>query len=408
MNLYAYTAKNSSGTLVDGKIYARTPNDAARQLTQNGLTPVELQEIKESVIRHDYRRNAGRMRDSIGRRDVITFTRQMAGLAECHVPVLNGLRMMAQRCRKETLKDLIKDVDRRVGDGQTLSSALTAYPRYFSQAYVHMVKAAELSGQLGPVLTRLADMLEEHEERRAQVLSALYYPLFVLGIGVLTVTIMLVFVIPRLSGLFEEFNAQLPWMTTVLIHLSRGLGRYWFLILGALGSGFYGLYIWAKTVDGKIALDSILLRVPLCGPWIIRMEEVKILKMLGMLLENGIAMPHALAATCEITDHVLLKKDLQEILKKVKEGSRLSKALGQSLWFDGVLSGAAGMGEETGDLSRSLKQVAAMYEREADDQSRAFFSLLGPVLLLGIVTFVGFIVMALLMPIFEANFLMSG
>ena len=408
MNLYAYTAKNSPGKLIDGKIHARTLNDAARQLTQNGLAPVELQEFKEDILEHDRHRNVWRMRDAVGRRDVITFTRQLAGLNECHVPVLSGLNMIAKRCRKQTLKDLIREVSRRVADGQSLSSALSTYPRYFSQAYVHMVKAAELSGQLGPVLTRLADMLEEHEERRAQIQSALYYPLFVLGLGVLTVTVMLVFVIPRLSGLFEEFNAQLPWTTMVLIHLSRGLGRYWFLILGAAGAGFYGLRFWLKSVDGKMALDSFLLRMPLCGSWMVRMETAKILKTLGMLLENGVAMAHALAATCDVTDNAVLNNDLRGVLNKVKEGSSLSKALSQNLWFDDVVCGVAGMGEETGDLSKGLNQAAAMYEREAAYQSQVFLSLLGPALLLGIVSFVGFIVMALLMPIFKANFLMSG
>ena len=218
----------------------------------------------------------------IGRRDIIAFTRQLAGLIGCHVDVVKGLKGMAKRCRNRALEQLIIDINKKVADGQPLSSTLARYPKYFSLTYVHLVKAAELSGQLGPVLTRIADMLQDNEERKAQVRAAMYYPLFVFVLGLVMITVMLTFVIPRLSGLFTEFGARLPWSTSILIHISGFLVEYGIFIVVLLVVVVYGLQVWARSVDGKKRVDMFVLRAPLYGVWVTQIESVKIFKTLAM------------------------------------------------------------------------------------------------------------------------------
>lgn len=404
MKSYVYAAKTVSGVLKEGVVRSATLEGAARQVMLSGLSLLRLNESNEE----NGRRYSLFRFDRISRRDIIFFTRQLAGLTGCHVAVVVALKLMANRCRKNTLSILIGEIERKVSDGQSLSAVLQHYPKHFSQPYVHMVLAGELSGQMGNVLNSTADMLQEHQQRKAHVRSAMYYPLFVLGLGFLTVIVMLTFVVPRLSGLFTEFGARLPLSTRILMHVSGFFAAYGIVLLIIAGAAAYGVYLWNKSPDGKRKIDQLSLNIPFYGPWVMQMESVKVFKTLAMLLGQGVSIVPAFTAICEVTDNAVLREKLKHILEKVKEGKSLAQSLEKSRWFDDVLIGAMDAGEVSGSLVEGLNRVVQLYEQESANRGEVFLSLLGPALLVIIIGIVGFIVMALLMPIVEANFLMGA
>ena len=404
MKVYFYSAKTEEGELKEGTLQAVTLEAAAHQVMSADLFLLKLSETTGQNSKPGGIFNF----NVITRRDIIAFTRQLAGLTGCHVAVVQGLKMMAKRCRNRALEHLILDINEKVADGQPLSSSLAKYPKYFSLTYIHMVKAAELSGQLGPVLTRVADMLLDNEQRKAQVRSAMYYPLFVFVLGIVMVTVMLTFVVPRLSGLFTEFGARLPWPTIILMHVSNFFAAYGILVVVLMAVVVYVLQAWTRSPDGKKRMDMFFLRAPFYGDWVVQIESAKIFKTLAMLLDNDVSMVPSLTAACDVTDNVILKEELSHILKKVKEGQALARSMEQSRWFDDMFSEAIATGEVTGNLVQGLNQVVHIYEQEAANRGQVFLSLLGPVFLVVIIGIVGFVVMALLMPIMEANFLMGG
>jgi len=406
MKSYVYAARTASGELKKGIVRAVTLECAARQVMLNGVSLLKLNESNEQG--EGVQRGSFLNLDRINRRDIIFFTRQLAGLTGCHVAVVQALKVMAKRCRKNALRTLIAEIEGKAADGQMLSSVLAQYPEHFSQPYIHLVKAAELSGQMGNVLNRVADMLQEHQQRKAHVRSAMYYPLFVLGLGFLTVIVMLAFVVPRLSGLFTEFGARLPWPTMILMRVSGFFAAHGIVLLIIAGALVYGVQQWSQSPGGKKKIDRFILRSPFYGPWVVQMESVKVFKTLAMLMSQGIPIVPAFTAVCEVTDNAALREELNDILEKVKDGKSISQSLEKSKWFDDVLAGALGAGEASGSLVEGLNQVVQLYEQESANRGEIFLSLLGPALLVIIIGIVGFIVMALLMPIVEANFLVGA
>jgi type II secretory pathway component PulF len=402
-NVYVYTAKNSPGSLVRGTLTAPGLNEALCEIHKNGLVPVDIR-LQEGSITHGNSLTTWLGRN-VGQADIIAFTRQLANLTQCEVPVSHSLKLIAKRSKKMALREMLEDVIRRVEDGATLSGALTTHKKHFPASYSHMIQSGEMSGQLGSVLQRIADFLEEEERRAAQVKAALYYPLFVLGTGICTIAVMLTFVVPKMSGLFEEFHNTLPLPTKILLSASHLLAGQWLLLTAILGIFFYCFSFWLKTPQGKEEWDRNLLKLPLYGHFIYQAETSRMLRTLGMLLENGVEMIAALSAMRDVAGNSSLKVKLKTVLDDVNGGSNLSQALNRCGMFDETTVGLVHMGEESGDLPKSLNQIAVMYERETSAAATACLSLLGPTLLLVIVGFTGFVVAALLLPIAQMDML---
>ncbi len=405
-NTYVYTAKNAPGSVVRGTLTAPSLNDALGELLKGGLVPVDIcsQEEVSASVKFSARTV---MERGMGKADVVAFTRQLANLTECDLPVIKSLRLIAKRSKKMALRNVLEDVIRQVEDGATLSEALAGHKPHFSSSYIHMIRSGEMSGQLGGLLRRIADFLDEDQRRALQIKTALYYPLFVLGVGIFTIAVMLTFVVPKMSGLFAEFKTGLPLPTKILLAASHALGEHAVLLTGLLGIVWYIFYSWVKTPDGKEKWDRTLLKIPMYGQFINQTEMTRILRTLGMLLENGVEMIAALLATRDVVLNDSLKAHFKNIIDDVSGGSRLSEALNRSDLFDETMAGLVHMGEESGDLPKSLNQMAVMYERETSAAATAYVSLLGPALLLVIVGFTGFVVAALLLPIAQMDMLVQ-
>jgi type II secretory pathway component PulF len=401
---YSYTAKNSPEMIVRGRLVASSLNDALSELMKSGLVPIEIG-LPEDFPAEKKIYGIVPLDRGIKSPDILYLTRQMANLTDCDLPVIQSIKLIAKRAKKTALKKLLESMAQQIEDGAMLSAAMAEHPAYFPSSYVHMVKSGEISGQLGKALRRVADFLDEDARQMSQIRAALYYPLFVFGVGIFTVTVMLTFVVPRMSNLFEEFQASLPLPTKILLAASYGLRDHGIPILLMAGTAGYCFCSWIQSGEGRSKWDAMLLRLPWFGPFLYQSEMVRLLRTLEMLLDNGVDMLAAITATREVMRNSVLKNSLKAVIAEVRGGASLSQGLSRNKIFDETVVGLVNMGEESGDLPKSLNQLAAMHERETASASAMFLSLLAPALLLLIVGFTGFVVAALLLPIAQMDIL---
>lgn len=409
MPQFRYKAKQGPRQIINGVIEADTLDLAVAMVIKLGYTPLDVvpASAESAPLARSPAAALPRPWGRVGNNDVVAFTRQMSDLVEAAVPVLRALQIIARQTANPRFRPVIEEMAETVRDGGALSAALGKYPRIFSPLYVNLVRTGEVSGQLETILARLADYLEKEQDNLGKIRNSLMYPSLVLGVGIFTVFILLSFVVPRLSMIFEDLGQNLPWPTVVLLSVSGVFARFWWLILSGGGVlGYYGLR-WLMTGPGRYFLDQQLLRLPVLGKFIRTVEVSRFSLTLATLVESGVVITSALNSVWLTVGNVVLREGLREASDSVANGMSLRQALEQSRFFPDMAVNMIAVGEETGKLDRSLYKIAETCLRQADAQMKGMLSLLGPVALIVIVIFVGFIVMALLLPIFQMNLLVQ-
>ncbi len=418
MTKFFYKAKSGPTKIVDGFIEAQTKSVAIREIVTMGLTPLDIIPAAQrpalaraqgkpthTVFRNfNFFSSASR---SVSARDIVFFTRQLSDLVEASVPLLRVIQIASRQTRQPYFKSIIEQMYLFVQNGGSLSGALAQYSAVFPAYYVNMVKTGEVGGQLEKVLQRLADHLEKEYETRGKIKSSLAYPAFVLGVGILTVFVLLTFVIPRLSVMFEDLNQALPLPTIILMHLSGFFARYWWLLIGVFAVMKIFWDQWTRSTQGKFWLDGIVLKIPLLGELVRGAEIGRFARTLGTLLESGVPLTTALNAIHPTIDNLNIRDEVKKVSKVVTEGQALKSALAQCSFFPEMVVDMIGVGEESGRLEKGLYKIADTLERQTDQTVKVIMSLLGPAILIVIVSLVGFAIIAMLLPIFEMNLLIQ-
>ncbi|MBI3617243.1 MAG: type II secretion system F family protein [Candidatus Omnitrophica bacterium] len=418
MTKFFYKAKSGPTKIVDGFIEEQTKSGAIREIVAMGLTPLDvvpaaqrpIPACAQSKSAHAVLKNfhfpfsASR---SVSARDIVFFTRQLSDLVEASVPLLRVIQIASRQTRQPYFKSIIEQMHLFVQNGGSLSGAMAQYPAVFPAHYVNMVKTGEVGGQLDKVLRRLADHLEKEYETRGKIRSSLAYPAFVLGVGILTVFVLLTFVIPRLSVMFEDLDQALPLPTLVLMHLSGFFARYWWLLIGIFVIIKIYWDQWTCSVQGRLWLDGSLLKIPFWGEFIRDAEIGRFARTLGTLLESGVPLTTALNAIHPTIDNLIMRDGIKKVSKAVTEGQALKSALGQCPFFPEMVIDMVDVGEESGRLEKGLYKIAETLERQTDQTVKVLMSLLGPAVLMVIVSLVGFAVIAMLLPIFRMNLLIQ-
>jgi len=364
------------------------------QIESQGLTPVwvKLSEGRRGMhVRH------GRVREG----DITIFTRQLASMLRGGVSVIASMHSIQEQTESAGLRSMLAEMAGAIRDGAMLSDAMKTYPRCFSALYVNMVEAGEAAGVLDVMLERLADAREQEEEKRRQVQAAMAYPVLVGVVGLATVLILLTFFMPRVMRLFDA-SAPLPLATRMLLGVSTFLTHqgHWLLLLLALILVVFRRL--AMLQSGRTFLDTLLLRTPLLGPFLRDVELARFARTFALLVKSGIPIERVLQLSGNILTNRVLRDDVQHLrVRTVQQGLRLSSGLRSSHWFPAYFANMVAVGEETGHLEASLADVARYYEAAVARQSRLASALIEPVLLLVVGVVVGFIVFAMLMPIFE-------
>jgi type II secretory pathway component PulF len=367
-----------------------------------GYFPVSIQAESASLDSQ----NIWRFR-KVSNKDIAFFTRQLSSLIESGVNILKSLNIISNQTSNKYLKKVLNDVNDKIKDGKSLSDSLAMHPYLFFNLYTSMVHSGEAGGTLEQTLKRLADFLEKEEEFKNSIRAALVYPAFVLVVSTLTVVVLLGFVIPRLVSMFEDMGQILPLPTKILINMSGFLRGYWWLILAVIAISIFLFRRFHRSPEGRVLWDGFKLKLAIWGELNLKTEISRLTRTLSLLLSSGITIISSLDISASIVENQILKSELQKFKDQIAGGLSFSKCLTESKLFPAFVTDIVKIGEETGTLEKSLLRIAEDYDRDVDRSLKALTRLLEPVIILVMGLIVGFIVLSMLLPIFQMNLIVK-
>jgi len=347
--------------------------------------------------------DAAKERARISYKDLHIFTRQFSILMKANVPLLRIFEVLQTQAQNPKFRQILRDVQAALRQGGSLSEVLGQYPKIFSQMYLSMVHSGEVSGTLDKVLTRLSEFAEKESEIRSRVQAAVIYPLFLLLVGVGTIFVLLTFVMPRLMVVFDDLGTELPAITQVIMQTSEFCQAYWMWMLGGAG----GIGIWLRTLgisEGQHkALDHFVIKLPILGQLVEKAEAANFLRSLELLYENGIPLFRAVSVATRTVSNRVVREALESVPGRLEGGATLASSLEEIPYMSSFVTNMISVGEETGQLGPAVREIATFYEQETDQVIKIATSLLEPFMILSIGVIVGFIVIAMLLPIFEIH-----
>jgi type II secretory pathway component PulF len=335
--------------------------------------------------------------------EIVLITQQLSTLIESGINIIEGLRIISNQSQNKYLKSILNTVVAKIKDGSSLSAGLAVYPHAFSNLYVAMIKLGEAGGNIQDSLKRLANFLEKERELKNSIRSALIYPAFIFVVSILTIIVLIGFVIPRLVSMFEDMGQTLPLPTKALIMVSGFLRDYWWFILASIGALIFIYKRISRLPQARLALSEFKLKIPIWGKIILKIDTSRLMRALSLLLSQGLTILHSLDVSATILNNAVLRSETVKFKKKISEGSTLSRCISESKYFPAYVANIANIGEESGLLEKSLMRVADDYEREADQFLKNFAQILEPLMILGMGLIVGFIVLSMMLPIFQIN-----
>ena len=402
MPVFEYKAASNSGDVVQGEMEAASQEAVIRHLQDQGHIPIRAKEITRAVAADDapafslYRRRPGRA-------DVNVFTIELATLLRAGLSRDKALEMLVNIAARAPFREVLEQLLADVRGGAFLSAALESHGRLFSRFYRNMVKAGEASGALDAALERLAEFMERSRELRDSVLSALLYPMVLVGVGILSMAVILGLVIPKISEMFAEAGQQLPWFTQVVVATGGFVQAYWW----AMALACVALYLFMRRQyadpSGRRRWDGWLLRLPLVGALIARLEAARFTRTLGTLLGNGVPLLDAIAIAKEVIANQVIADGIRRVAERVRQGEGLARPLTESRVFPPLAGHLMQVGEESGNLETMLMQLAQIYEREVQSALRRLMAVLEPALILGLAVIIAAIILSIVIAIFSIN-----
>ena len=405
MSNYTYKATDAEGRIHKGILEGAGKRDIAVKLQGLGYIPLNIREAKGGLKGSEVflSKKILSLLRRISAKDVIALTQDLSLLLEAGLPVDRALAILIDVIENKNFREIINEVLKAVRGGSYLSDALARHPRAFSPFYVNMVRAGEVAGVLGPVLTRLGSFLETSQDIKDYIKSVMVYPAFLFGVGGISIIILLTYVIPRFSVIFADMRQAIPLPTHILLVVSDLLRAYWFIAIGVLGAICFFLWRYARTTTGRLKLDQYKLNLPFVGEVVKDIEIARFARTLGTLTKSGIPILQALTLVKEVIGNQVIARSFEGIWERVKEGERLSKPLGEMKIFPSLAIQMITVGEETGKLDTMLLRVAEGYEKAATKMIKRLFSFLEPLTILVMGLVVGFIVISMLMAIFSIS-----
>jgi general secretion pathway protein F len=404
LSVYEYKALNEKGKELNGIVEADSRISAAQVLKKMALYPLTINEATETTVEKKKQAlSFSTIIERINKRDISVFTSQFAALVQAGMPVVDAFEIVIQQTEKSSVRRVLSVIKEEVNKGVSLADAFRLFPKYFPSLYVNMIKAGEESGSLEIVLARLADFLEMQIEIRSRITATLAYPTLMLIVGSGVVFFLVTFVIPTVSGIFKEMNRALPLPTVILLSVSGFLKVAWPYLLIALIGFFLAYKSYRRTAKGKAAIDRLKLRIPILGTQYKKMIMTRFTRTLATLLGNGVPVVTSFDIVKSIIDNTLISAEVEKARDEIKEGKEISKPLGASGVFPPVIVSMIAVGEKSGQLEEMLNRVSSIMEAELDSSLRRLMSLVEPLMILLMGCIVAFIVISILLPIFEMN-----
>jgi type IV pilus assembly protein PilC len=395
---FAYTAKNKTGFIQKGSLFANDRASATANLTDKGLTPILIKEQSAGAASGGLM-SIFKRKPKVKLMDKVVFSRQFATMINAGVPIVQSLNILKEQSESKRLQEVVADVSKRVEGGATLSSSMAEHPDVFSNIYVNMVKAGETGGILDEVLDRLATQQEKDAEIVAKVKGAMTYPAVIFSATIGAFIFLMTVIVPKLAAIFKDMGATLPIYTRILLAISNGLVHYGVYIAITMVIGIVSFVRWMKTPMGHHVVDRALLKMPIFGPIIVKVNIARFARTLGSLLNSGISVIDAINVTASALNNTVFQDGLYHVANEVKNGKSITEPLKSIKAFPPLVSQMISVGEETGQLDSILLKVAGFYEREVDVVVASITSIIEPVLIITLGAMVGFIVISVFGPI---------
>ncbi|HMA97985.1 MAG TPA: type II secretion system F family protein [Wenzhouxiangella sp.] len=403
MAVFEYKAVTPGGETLTGEMEAPSQDLVIARLQEMGNIPVSAREVGSGLRLNSLFRG----RRGLNQREVGDLTQQLATLLAAGLPLDRSLGILADLAENERVRELVEQVRNHVREGGSLSEGLEQRHGVFSRFYINMVRAGEIGGSLDQTLSRMAEYMERAKELKDGVVSALIYPALLVVLAVASLILLMVYVIPQFTPMFEDFGGELPLLTQIVVGVGEVLQGYWWaLIAGALV-----VVVWFRTQMSRPvsrrAWDRRFLRTRWLGDVIAKIETARLTRTTGTLLVNGVPLLSALSIAKNVMTNTVLAEDVAEAASQVKTGSPLARALVKSDYFPRLALQMVNVGEETGKLDEMLLKVADTYDREVKTTIDRLMALLVPALTLGLAVLIGIIVMSVLMAILSINELIA-
>ena len=396
MKRFTYKAKDKEGKVVTGEVEASSDSVAAKLVRQKGLTVISIKPARENLLSF-----IRRLRERISLTDVSTFTRQLATMVNAGLPITEALLILRSQTKgpmQKVAAQILTDVE----GGESLSIALSRHPKVFGPTYIALVKSGELGGVIDEVLARLADNLEKQQEFKGKVKGALIYPaIIVVGMFVVGM-VMMIFVIPRLTSLYGDFNAQLPAATKLLIGISNIFLKFWPFLIVLLVGGIWGFTAFRRTPAGKRKTDELIFKLPIVGELQKEVLLAELTRTLSLMVGSGVSILDALNISAGVVGNEVVASALRDASKQVEKGFPIAYSFSKHPEaFPFILSQMVAVGEETGKMEEVLGKVSHVFEVESDQKVKALTSAVGPLVMIILGLGVGFLVIAIILPIYN-------
>ena len=396
MPIYTWVAETRKGKTLKGELEAANEKIARLQLKRRNLGVKKLKAKPKDLFE-----NVSFLQPKVTSKDIVIFTRQFSTMIDAGLPLVQGLTILSEQMENKTFKNILKQVTRDVEGGSTLADAMRRHPKVFDNLFVNLIAAGEVGGMLDIILQRLASYIEKSQKLKSRIKGAMTYPLVVMAIAIIVITVILVFVIPVFEDMFAGVGSALPAPTQFVVSLSRFMkGNIHFVIAGIIAAVFL-LKQYRKSKGGRKKTDAIALKLPVFGPLLKKVAVARFTRTLGTMISSGVPILDALEVVARTSGNVILEEVIFDVRSSIAEGQTIAEPLSESQLFPGMVVQMISVGEATGALDTMLGKIADFYEEEVDVAVDALTSMLEPLLMVFLGGSIGGLVIAMYLPIFK-------
>ena len=415
MPTFQYEAMDHTGREVKDSIDAATQEEAQQLIRQKGFFVTKIAEKAKKAKQSARKKGGGGRRRkkafTIGRistKQLCTFTRQLSTLQDAGLPILRSLKILEGQCKPGVLKNALQDIVEDIESGLTLSEACAKHPKAFDRLYCNMIKAGEAGGALEAILQRLADFKEKSQSLKRRIKAAMVYPVVVIFVACVIVGFILYFIIPKFESIFKDFNVPLPKMTIFLIDASHFLIKYFYVVF--LTPLFFWIFIKLlyRNRTGAYVCDRIMLMIPVMGSIVEKSTVARTMRTLGTLVQSGVPILESLNIVRDTAGNAVFERAFTRIYESIREGETIAQPLKEARIVDDIVVNMIDVGEETGELDTMLNKIADNYDEEVETAVESLVSLLEPMMIVILGGIIGFIVIALFLPLITLISKLSG
>jgi len=395
MAVFVYKGRASTGA-VSGEVEADSRTAAVAALRTKGVVATQVQEKK--VKAEKVAKIGGKVKDA----DMAIFTRQFSTMIDSGLPIAQALNILSEQSESPVLRAVVGVIAKDIASGQALAESFRKFPRIFDDLFTNLIEAGESGGVLDVVLQRLSGYIEKAAALKSKVKSAMVYPITIISVALIVVMFMMIFIIPTFAKMFKDMGAELPLPTAIVIAISNFVVSWKILVvIAAVVGGMYGLKTYYKTAQGRLVIDSIMLKLPVMGMLLRKVAVARFTRTLGTLISSGVSILEALRITARSAGNAVVEGAVMQARVDVSSGRSLTDPLRNSGVFPPMVISMINVGETTGALDAMLSKIADFYEQEVDTAVTALTSLMEPLMIVFLGICVGGIVIAMYMPIFK-------